>query len=64
MEFHVASPEHWEAEHPLLYTLSAKLSARGLVKLFPGVWVFARLKSAEPSFDQRRPGETAGSRPL
>ena len=26
VEFHVASPEHWEAEHPLLYTLSAKLS--------------------------------------
>jgi len=26
VEFHVSSPEHWEAEHPLLYTLSAKLS--------------------------------------
>ncbi|MGB8011869.1 MAG: glycoside hydrolase family 2 TIM barrel-domain containing protein [Terriglobales bacterium] len=26
MEFHVASPEHWEAEHPRLYTLTAKLS--------------------------------------
>ena len=26
VEFHVTSPEHWEAEHPLLYTLSAKLS--------------------------------------
>jgi beta-galactosidase len=25
VEFHVASPKHWEAEHPLLYTLSAKL---------------------------------------
>jgi hypothetical protein len=29
VEFHVASPEHWEAEHPRLYTLSAKLSAGG-----------------------------------
>ncbi len=27
VEFHVASPQHWEAEHPLLYTLSAKLSS-------------------------------------
>jgi len=26
VEFHVANPEHWEAEHPRLYTLSAKLS--------------------------------------
>jgi len=25
VEFHMASPSHWEAEHPLLYTLSAKL---------------------------------------
>jgi hypothetical protein len=30
LEFHVAGPEHWEAEHPRLYTLSAKLSG------FPG----------------------------
>jgi len=30
VEFHVASPEHWEAEHPLLYTLSAKLSGAPL----------------------------------
>jgi hypothetical protein len=27
VEFHVATPEHWEAEHPVLYTLSAKLSS-------------------------------------
>ncbi len=26
VEFHVVGPQHWEAEHPLLYTLSAKLS--------------------------------------
>ena len=26
VEFQVAAPQHWEAEHPLLYTLSAKLS--------------------------------------
>jgi len=29
LEFRVVSPRHWEAEHPLLYTLSAKLSAAG-----------------------------------
>ena len=28
VEFHVAAPQHWEAEHPLLYTLTAKLSAQ------------------------------------
>ena len=26
VEFQVAAPQHWEAEHPLLYTLSTKLS--------------------------------------
>jgi hypothetical protein len=26
IDFQVAAPQHWEAEHPLLYTLSAKLS--------------------------------------
>jgi hypothetical protein len=26
IEFQVAAPQHWEAEHPRLYTLSAKLS--------------------------------------
>jgi beta-galactosidase len=26
IEFHISSPRHWEAEHPLLYTLSAELS--------------------------------------
>lgn len=26
VEFHLSAPQHWEAEHPLLYTLSAKLS--------------------------------------
>ena len=29
VEFHVTSPQHWEAEHPLLYTLSAKLVGSG-----------------------------------
>ena len=29
VEFHVAAPQHWEAEHPLLYTLSAKYSGSG-----------------------------------
>ncbi len=29
VEFHVSSPQHWEAEHPLLYTLSAKLAGFG-----------------------------------
>ena len=28
VEFHVAAPQHWEAEHPLRYTLTAKLSAQ------------------------------------
>lgn len=28
-EFKVSRPDHWEAEHPRLYTLSAKLSAAG-----------------------------------
>jgi beta-galactosidase len=26
IEFHVGAPQHWEAEHPRLYTLSAELS--------------------------------------
>jgi hypothetical protein len=26
LEFHLASPQHWDAEHPRLYTLSAKLT--------------------------------------
>jgi hypothetical protein len=26
MELHVTQPEHWEAEHPLLYTLNVRLS--------------------------------------
>ena len=29
VEFHVANPQHWEAEHPLLYTLSANYSSAG-----------------------------------
>jgi len=29
VEFHLANPRHWEAEHPLLYNLSAKLSGGG-----------------------------------
>jgi hypothetical protein len=29
IDFHVAAPQHWEAEHPLLYTLSAKYSGPG-----------------------------------
>jgi len=29
VEFHVASAQHWEAEHPLLYALSAKLGRTG-----------------------------------
>ena len=26
LEFHISNPQHWEAEHPRLYTLSAKLA--------------------------------------
>lgn len=28
IDFHVANPQHWEAEHPFLYTLSAKYSGQ------------------------------------
>jgi beta-galactosidase len=43
VEFHVASPEHWEAEHPLLYTLSAKL---------PGVAAAGEIISRRVGFRQ------------
>ncbi|HLV86242.1 MAG TPA: glycoside hydrolase family 2 TIM barrel-domain containing protein [Candidatus Sulfotelmatobacter sp.] len=29
IDFQISSPQHWEAEHPLLYTLSAKYSENG-----------------------------------
>lgn len=30
IDFHVSNPQHWEAEHPRLYTLSAKLAVTGV----------------------------------
>lgn len=33
IQFQVSNPKHWEAEHPLLYTLSAKLSGAGVSEI-------------------------------